>query len=312
MRESDVLKSILGRTPSTDPRVLIGPGDDLACVRVASPESAATGPSLLVGVDQVIDGLHVRADLVPWNLIGRKAVCRALSDVAAMVGRPLATVATALLPAGAKASDVDALCAGLFDTAAALQAPLVGGDVAIHRGSSGPLTVTVTVLATPSEAGGGGCAVTRSGAQVGDRLVVTGPLGGAVGEDGFGHHLTFAPRLSEAVMLRAILGAQLHAMIDLSDGLGRDAARVAVASQVHVMLEAEALPCRDDANWMQAVGDGEDYELLMAIGPEAPIPEAVHAGAVPCQLRVFERQKASISGSPNTVIRDPIPDPTRP
>ena len=123
VRESDVLKSILGRSPSTDPRVLIGPGDDLACVRVASPESAATGPSLLVGVDQVIDGLHVRADLVPWNLIGRKAVCRALSDVAAMVGRPLATVATALLPAGAEASDVEALCAGLFDTAAALQAP---------------------------------------------------------------------------------------------------------------------------------------------------------------------------------------------
>ncbi|MCH2142085.1 MAG: thiamine-phosphate kinase [Phycisphaerales bacterium] len=303
VRESEVLKSILGRSPSDDPRVLIGPGDDLACVRVSPPESPEVGPPLLVGADQVIDGLHVRADLIPWDLIGRKAVCRALSDVAAMAGRPVATIATALLPADAEAHAVEKLCTGLFEAAALVHAPLVGGDVAIHRTDSGPLSISVTVLATPSEQQSGGQSVRRDGARVGDRLVVTGPLGGAVGADGFGHHLTFTPRLSEAVMLRAILGVDLHAMIDLSDGLGRDAGRIAAASGVHMMLDAMQVPCRTGVSWEQAVGDGEDYELLLAVGPEANLPEALGGSAESCHLHVIGEVVEASADTPLVGVR---------
>lgn len=301
MHEHDVLTTILNMPESGDPRVLIGPGDDLACVAPVPPEGAIAGsPRVLVGVDQVVDGLHINADTVSWDRIGRKAIHRALSDVAAMAGRPLATVATALIPVGASKSDVDALCRGLFEAAAACRAPLVGGDVAVHHDTAGPLTITVTALGVPS-----GVPVCRSGAQVGDRLVVTGVLGGSLQSNGQGHHLDFRPRLAEGVLLQAIFGKDLHAMIDISDGLGRDASRLAEASGVHVTIDAKAIPLRSDATWQQGLGDGEDYELLMAVGGDAVVPESLGGGDGACGVRVIGAFESIDADQPLVTVRTP-------
>ena len=94
MREEDIMSVIRNRGPLQDSRVILGPGDDLAMVRCKS------GQNLLIGVDQVVDGLHVNADTMDWDRIGRKAVHRCLSDIAAMAGLPLASVA----PSGEKAT----------------------------------------------------------------------------------------------------------------------------------------------------------------------------------------------------------------
>ena len=89
-------------------------------------------------------------------------------------------------------------------------------------------------------------------------------------EDGLGHHLTFEPRIAEGLALAEALGDRLHAMIDLSDGLGRDAGHLAERSGMGVELSVSALPCRGRADWRSALGDGEDYELCFAANGEVP------------------------------------------
>jgi len=243
--------------------VRLGPGDDLAEV-VASEES------LLLGVDQVVDGLHVDAAAISWDLIGRKAVCRSLSDVAAMGGVPLASLAAVVLPEMADDASVEALCEGLRLTGLQFGAPLVGGDVAIHRTAAGPLTISVSVLGAVTPPG----AVTRSEARPGDLLCVTGVLGGTLRADQTGHHLSFSPRLAEGQRLRASLGEHLHAMMDISDGLAVDGERMAVASAASFMVQLESLPRRSNApggglcSPMESLRNGEDYELLFAIDPQ--------------------------------------------
>lgn len=268
--------------------MVIGPGDDLAEVLVTAPEaSGGAGARILVGVDQVVDGLHVHADRVPWEAIGRKAVNRSLSDIAAMAGRPLAIVAAVTLPEDATQARVHDLCEGIAQAAQQGRAPLVGGDIAIHRQAGAPLTISVTVLGLPTAAG----PVCRSGARVGDGLVMTGRLGGTHDDLGGGAHLDFTPRLGEGVLLHAILGDALHAMIDISDGLGRDAGNLVGASSggLQARIDAALLPCRPGIDWTRAVGEGEDHELLMAVDPEAALPEAIGSPDAPCVVRRIGR-----------------------
>ena len=269
MLESDLLQAILDDPPAVGGRghvVLLGPGDDLALVGVDGHNS------LLVGVDQVVDGLHVDAATTNWDLIARKSVHRAVSDIAAMAGQPLACVIALVLPQGADPANAELLRKAFGSAAADVDCPLVGGDIAIHIGA-GPLTISVTVLATPPAGG----AVLRSGAVPGDVLWVTGHLGGTLEPDGGGRHLHFEPRLRQASALKTLCGDALHAMIDISDGLGRDAARLALASEVCVHLQASALPCSTTADgssvpWKQALSDGEDYELLFATAADVVLP----------------------------------------
>lgn len=273
VQESDVLKLIQDRVQTQDPRVLLGPGDDLAAIR-------SRAGVLLAGVDQIVDGLHVLADRVPWDRIGQKAVHRSVSDIAAMAGSPLATLASVVLPAGTPTANVELLCTGLHEAAEAVGAPLVGGDVAIHLSKDHPLTISVTVLAEASNGG----PIERGGAKAGDHLYVTGTLGGSLMADGTGHHLDFCPRVAEALELLAALGKDLHAMIDISDGLGRDAGRVASASDLQVRIDTAAVPCRVGATMKDALRDGEDYELLCAVAPDAAVPADLGAGDPRCPI----------------------------
>ena len=293
MREQDIMAVIRGRAPLADSRVILGPGDDLAALQ------AGSGGALLVGVDQVVDGLHVIAADISWDRIGRKAVNRSLSDIAAMAGRPLATLASVVLPADASSSEVEALCRGLNLAASDWEAPLVGGDVALHRTSDGPLTVSVTVLATAHEACG---PVTRSGGQHGDLLVVTGSLGGSLEPDGTGSHLDFCPRIDEALAAADSFGPALHAMIDISDGLGRDAGRIAEASGLQARLDMHRLPQRGTASPMDALQDGEDYELLMAVSADCDLPDALTGRMGPCPLSVVGSLQPMAGGTDHVIV----------
>jgi thiamine-monophosphate kinase len=259
MREFELLRYIYDANAALADDIAIPPGDDMAMVRLADRD-------LLVAVDQVIDGRHVRLATTPLALVGRKAVTRSLSDIAAMAARPVASLAAVILPPDFGAERAEALFDAMRTTAAEYDCPLIGGDIAFHGDASHPLTCSVTVLAEPVK----GRAITRSGAQVNDLAYVTGALGGAVLEDGGGKHLTFEPRIAEALQLAAALGLNLHAMIDLSDGLGRDASHIAEASNVQIVLDAAQIPCSANVDWRAAVAGGEDYELLFTARGDVP------------------------------------------
>lgn len=284
MRESDLLSHIYSR--STDltgryPHILVGPGSD--CAVLGSPDDPSR-PHLLLKVDQVIESRHFNPG-TPLDLIARKAIARAVSDIAATGGSltPFgAALATAALPSDFPQSDADALFDAMSKWARHWNCPLVGGDIAAFAPPppSGPMTLTVTILGIPHPARG---PVLRSTAQIGDAVYVTGRLGGSLDPaTGLGRHLTFEPRLSEAAWLCDTLGARLHAMMDISDGLGRDAARIAAASSAAVELDAPAIPLNPGVSgWPQAISDGEDYELLFTADPAAALPPMCPVTATP-------------------------------
>jgi thiamine-monophosphate kinase len=267
VRESELLHNIAQRSAgmtSGFPHVLLGPGDDCAAVR-------PPGGSMLLTVDQVIERRHFVPG-TPLDLVARKAVARSISDLAAMGATPWCALATGALPAGFAPSDADALCVSIKKWAEHWLCPMVGGDLASMPDAASPLTLTVTAIgvAHPS-----GHVVTRAGARPGDHVYVTGALGGSFDRaTGQGRHLTFEPRLRESAWLLDTFGARVHAMIDLSDGLGRDAGRIAQASGVRIELDAASIPRHPGvADWRSAAGDGEDYELLFCIDHDATVPE---------------------------------------
>jgi thiamine-monophosphate kinase len=276
MRESELLQHVYAMAGAPTPDVPIPPGDDMAMVQLH-------GRGLLTAVDQVVDGRHVDLVRTPLDLVGRKAVTRSLSDVAAMAGKPVALLAAVTLPPDFGHDRATALFDAMRRTAQRYACPLVGGDIAVFRDASSPLVCSVTVLAEP----GPGGAVTRSGARAGDVIAVTGRLGGSVQADGLGRHLTFEPRLEEAAILAATLGNRLHAMIDISDGLGRDASHVAEQSGGRIEIDAERIPCSEGVDWRRAMSDGEDYELCFAAAGEVP----ARVGEVPVTVvgRFVER-----------------------
>ena len=220
MRENELLNLIAHRSLEMTrkfPAVEVGPGDDAAVVQIG-------GESLLLTVDQLVEGRHFRAG-TPIDLVARKAVARSVSDIAAMGGTPTFGLATGLLPEGFR--DAAALTDRLHAWAESWGFPLVGGDIATHPPEARePLIVlTTTVLGRPHAARG---PVLRSGARPGDSVYVTGVLGGSYDKaTGLGRHLTFEPRVREAIFLCDSLGGRLTAMMDISDGLGIDAARLA-------------------------------------------------------------------------------------
>jgi len=259
MRESELLQHIYATTSGPTPLVPIPPGDDMAMLLVGEQ-------AILVAVDQVVAGRHVDLQTTPLELVGRKAVTRSLSDVAAMAGHPVALLAAATLPPDFGHDRGTTLFDAMRETADQYACPLVGGDIAIHCDASAPLVCTVTVLARPGPAG----AVRRTGARPGDHVFVTGRLGGSLGPDGLGHHLSFEPRIPEALMLAGLLESRLHAMIDISDGLARDASHLATGSGVWIELDTSRIPCNDGLDWRRAIGDGEDYELCFAAAGDVP------------------------------------------
>lgn len=224
--------------------LLVGPGDDAAVVRTAG------GERLVLTVDQLVEGRH-SAPGTALELVARKAVARSVSDVAAMGAVPVWAMATGLLPAGFGRGDE--LFAALHRWAVRFGCPLIGGDIAT---GPGPMALTVTVCGRMEE---GHEPKLRSGARPGDEVWITGPVGNSLAS---GWHLSFEPRVDAGRAASAL--ADVHAMIDLSDGLGRDAGRVGRASGVVLEFDSARIPLREGAaDWRRAIADGEDYELLI-------------------------------------------------
>jgi thiamine-monophosphate kinase len=203
----------------------------------------------------------VRAEAGPRR-VGRKAMAVNLSDVAAMAGLPVAAVVSVGLPRQGGRALAEELYLGLREVADAFETAVVGGDT---NSWDGPLVINVTLLGEATPRG----VVRRGGARPGDRLLVTGPLGGSI----LGKHLDFTPRVREALELHA--AAPLHAMVDVSDGLAADVHHLCEESRCGAVLRADAIPIADAARALNdgtspldhALGDGEDFELVFAVAP---------------------------------------------
>jgi thiamine-monophosphate kinase len=203
--------------------------------------------------DAVVEGVHFHhgEDL---RRVGWKALCRALSDIAAMGGVPRQALVTLAVSPQRTVGDVQALYAGLRKAARRFGVSIVGGETSR---SPGPLFVNVALTGEVERA----CCTLRSGGRPGDLLYVTGRLGGSHA----GKHLDFTPRLAEARWLVAHF--RLRAMMDLSDGLAADLPRLAAASGCGYEVCAAAVPRTAGRTAREAMCDGEDYELLFAIAP---------------------------------------------
>lgn len=252
MKESQLLAHIYERSADltsgmAGEDILVGPGDDCAVL----------AGGLLVTVDQLVEGRHYKQDAT-IDAIARKAVYRAISDISAMGGAPMAGFASAAIRRGESRDNQ------LFDRMAhwAMQAgcPLAGGDIS---SVDGPTVLSLTIL---GRAHGSRGPVLRSTAKAGDTICVTGAVGGAVTS---ARHLRPPDRLPDTKWLCDTLGDRLTSMIDLSDGLGIDASRVGRASGTLMSLDAPRIPLNEDAKKLDdAIAEGEDYELLFTVSGE--------------------------------------------
>lgn len=232
--------------------VVRGIGDDCAVLSCGPGGRLRRGTRLLLfASDMIVEGVHFRRGARP-EAIGWKALAVNVSDVAAMGGLPRHAVISVGLPKETEVSFVDGVYRGLRRCAARFGVNLVGGDTV----RSPMVVLDVAILGEVEK----NRVVYRSGARPGDALLVTGRLGGAVRS---GRHLTFTPRVREARALRS--RARIHAMMDLSDGLWVDLGRLCQESGVHAVLEPERIPRRPGCSLKQALTDGEDFELLLAV-----------------------------------------------
>lgn len=253
--EFDLIEWIRDRAAG-HPAVPVGIGDDAALVQ-------ATAAGMLVTTDMLMDGVDFDVRTTPHELIGRKCLAVNLSDIAAMGGRPVAAFISLALPRHGGRGLAEEFYRGLTALADEFGVAIAGGDTNTW---DGPLVVNITLLGEPPAGG----PVLRSGARLGDWLMVTGPLGGSLG----GRHLTFIPRVREAAAL--VNAADVHAMIDLSDGLASDVLHLATESSVGVVIDEARVPVHADVDAAlspslrvrQALNNGEDFELLFAVSAE--------------------------------------------
>ncbi len=241
----DELIRRLSRGIRVDSSVRRGIGDD--CAVLEGP----AGKWALFASDMLVEGVHfktgARAEAVGW-----KALAVNVSDVAAMGGLPRHAVVSLGLPPSTPVRWVEGLYRGLNRCARTFGVNLVGGDTS--RAPKRVIDVAILGEVEKSKV------VYRSGARPGDWILVTGRLGGSLKS---GRHLTFMPRLREA---RAILSrARPTAMMDLSDGLWVDLPRLCRAGGVRAVVRADRVPRRSGCSLKQALTDGEDFELLMAM-----------------------------------------------
>lgn len=245
--EDALLARLLCNLP-TNETLLVGPGDD--CAVVARNKDWDT----LLKTDVVVEGMHFLPDTEP-TLIGRKALARALSDIAAMGGIPEHALVTVLAHRSRPIALIEGIYRGLYALAEHYGVSVAGGETSALPYDGLVLNIALTGRVER------GKAILRSGGRPGDKLYVSGLLGGSFASE---WHLNFEPRVELARFL-VDSAARPSAMMDLSDGLGTDLPRLAAASGCGFRLTESALPCRPGCTPAQAIADGEDYELLMAL-----------------------------------------------
>lgn len=253
MNELALISWLRQRIHSPKELVAVGLGDDAAVLRWPGHQD------LVITTDMILEGSCFLREH-GMQRIGRKALAINLSDLAAMAAEPIAAVVSLALPRSITLAEVQELYEGMLALAQEFETAVVGGDTNTWNG---PLAISVTVCGRASPSG----VVRRRGAQSGDWLLVTGPLGGSI----LGKHLDFTPRIREARRLAEL--TSLHAMIDISDGLARDLHHLCNESECGAVLYEAQIPISADAFRLQdnrsplehALADGEDFELLFAV-----------------------------------------------
>ncbi len=256
--EFELIERLRQRTPLY-PCVRLGIGDDAAILDLAGQHGVVT-------VDVLMDGVDFLLSEIPPEKAGRKALAVNLSDLAAMAATPKACLVGMVLPRKGGEKIGEKVYDGILALAREYQVGVAGGDTNTW---DGPLVLSVTAIGTPPPFGG----IRRRGAQPGDRIVVTGDFGGSL----LGKHLDFEPRVWEAAYLYRTY--EIHAGIDVSDGLAADLVHITVESKCGAVIHADKIPISKAAQELakgsrkggraldRALHDGEDFELILAVPP---------------------------------------------
>jgi thiamine-monophosphate kinase len=249
IRDIDEIELIkrLSKNFRLDRTVIKGPGDDAAVIRWTK------GRYLLYTCDMTIEGVHFDLRKATPFQAGWKALGRNISDIGAMGGIPKYAVVSLAISKERELSVADGICKGLKSVADRFGVNIVGGDMAESRN----IVIDVSLIGEVEKKK----LTLRSGAKIGDIILVTGSLGRSIKEK----HLNFMPRVNE---VRGILKKyKINSMIDISDGLALDLNRILEASGVGSRVYESAIPLsKDAASVDDALYDGEDYELLFTMG----------------------------------------------
>ncbi len=250
-KEFDLVRILLAEWGKAAQRI----GDDAAVLDVPK------GERLVVSTDTSVEGVHFRRDWLNNFEIGYRATVASLSDLAAMAARPLGILIALTLPDGNK-QEAREIATGIREGTFAVLCPIVGGDLS----SGKELSLTITAIGSASRP------LARSGAKVGQRVYVSGRLGGPASavrawragkEPNENDRARFAnpvPRIEPAIGLAA-RGASSG--IDISDGLIADLGHIAAASKVCIEVEAERIPRVNGVSPLEAASSGEEYEILV-------------------------------------------------
>jgi thiamine-monophosphate kinase len=261
---------------SVNSAIKMGIGDDCAILRVKP------GFELLVTTDLCIENVHFRRAWHPATAVGHRCLTRGLSDIAAMGGEPLACFLSLGLPADLPQAWANGFLRGLLALASRHKVQLAGGDVSSAPQITADIVVTGQV---PS-----GTAILRSGAKPGDRIYVSGALGGSAGTlkkllsgkaikpTKSSPHFYPTPRLEVGDWLRKSHLAT--AMIDISDGTSVDLRHICDESGVAAILISNKVPIAKSADLELALHGGEDYELLFTSPQSAKIPSRIAGVAI--------------------------------
>lgn len=250
MDELSFLKKLLPNLQN-QAGVTVPPGDDCAAVPWSGDQL------MLLAVDQVVANRHFLYPGTDPAIAGRKLLARNLSDIAAMGGVPKFMLVSSAASTDFDQSFHEAFSRGIIDLGQKTGTALIGGDVAgMDHGFQAALTIVGEVHKDKI--------LLRKGVKTGDFLVSTGLLGDSFETE---HHLHFEPRLAEGAWLA---DQQLaNAMMDISDGLLLDGARLAETNQLKLVINTAVLPKRNEkCTIKKCLTDGEDYELLFAVSPE--------------------------------------------
>src|SRR6266702_1950224 len=247
--EDLLLEQIARDLPRADNRkIFAGVGDDCAIVQMADAQNL-----VVFKTDCVVEGLHFLRKAKALH-VGWKAMMRPLSDFAAASALPRFALITLIAPQKTDVAWIRELYRGLRKSADHFDVSIVGGETS---STPGPIAISVSVIGFVER----NRAASRRGGKPGDDLFITGRLGRSLKKK----HLQFIPRIAESRWLTD--NFSIHAMMDLSDGLGTDLPRLARASKLGFKIDTEKLPLSRGANSDAAISEREDDELLFAISP---------------------------------------------